>query len=258
VDVNGPPPFVKARPHPDPQSIPGLLDMFRREVRFYREVAPEVGVRVPTCSSAEETADGFRLELEDLSDWAPGGDPVAVAGVLAQLHGRWEGEAERRWPWLDRDVPAAAEAVGVIYDRTWPAVAERPDLTPAVRAGGAALVGQVAALERAEVALRPRTIVHGDARLANVRTSPTGDVALLDWEDVRLSSGAVDLAWLLVASVEPERWDDVLAAGHQMTAAVRPVMPTAAAQAILSLADVPVGAPEAAAWVRRIERALAP
>ena len=39
--------FIKERTRPAPRSIPALLGVFEREVRFYREVAPEVGVRVP-------------------------------------------------------------------------------------------------------------------------------------------------------------------------------------------------------------------
>jgi hypothetical protein len=37
--------FVKRRDVAAPGSIPDVLDMFRSEVRFYREVAPVIGVR---------------------------------------------------------------------------------------------------------------------------------------------------------------------------------------------------------------------
>jgi hypothetical protein len=36
---------VKRRGLPAPGSIPEALDMFRSEVRFYREIAPVIGVR---------------------------------------------------------------------------------------------------------------------------------------------------------------------------------------------------------------------
>lgn len=101
--------FTKLRAKPDPESIPTLLAMFERELRFYREVAPEVGVRVPVCYEAQETESGYRLVLEDLSAWAEGGDPVEVARALADLHRRWEGIAEARWPWLDRSGAAAGK-----------------------------------------------------------------------------------------------------------------------------------------------------
>src|SRR6202034_2105809 len=110
------PPFVKRRTPPAPGSIPDVLGMFHAEVRFYREIAPVVGVRMA----------------------APG-----------QVNG--------------------AEAC-------------------------------------------PLTLVHGDAQARNMRTSPDGEVALLDWEDVSAAPGIVDLAWLLTASVDPGQWDAAIAA----------------------------------------------
>jgi hypothetical protein len=82
---------VKRRSWPEPGSIPDVLDMFRCEVRFYREIAPVVGVRVPACYQAEETAEGTLLVLEDLSAWQPGADPAVAARVLYGLHRRLGG-----------------------------------------------------------------------------------------------------------------------------------------------------------------------
>ena len=41
--------FTKRREAARPGSIPDVLQMFSREVRFYRELASEVTVRVPAC-----------------------------------------------------------------------------------------------------------------------------------------------------------------------------------------------------------------
>jgi len=65
-------------------------------VRFYREIAPVIGVRVPACYQARETGQGTVLILEDLSAWRPGSDPAVAAGVLAGLHRRWEQQAVAR------------------------------------------------------------------------------------------------------------------------------------------------------------------
>ena len=248
--------FEKRRPHATPGTIPHALDMFRNEVRFYAEIAPVVGVRVPACSEAEETTAGFRLLLEDLGGWTPGGDPVAVARVLATLHERWAGTAATAWPWL-RPPGAAAALVGALYDRTWPELERRGDLTRRVRAAGAGFVGRVEELEELEGA-PPLTLIHGDVSARNVRTSPAGEVALLDWEDVRVASGAVDLAWWLLTSVPVERWDAVLEVTSPTDrAAVPTVMPTALTQALLSLSDHEDGSPEAAAAIARMDAALA-
>ncbi|MGY4767685.1 hypothetical protein ACXC9Q_12280 [Kribbella sp. CWNU-51] len=70
------PNHVKRREPAAAGSIPAVLKMFESEVRFYREIAPVVGVRVPACYQAEENADGTLLVLEDLSAWTPGAEPA--------------------------------------------------------------------------------------------------------------------------------------------------------------------------------------
>ena len=92
--------FTKSREPARPGSIPDRLQMFTREVRFYTEIAPAVGVRVPAVFRAEARDGATVLELEDLSSWREGADPVAAARALASLHGRWVDRAEDTWSWL--------------------------------------------------------------------------------------------------------------------------------------------------------------
>ena len=92
--------YVKRREPPAPGSIPEALDMFRAEVRFYREIAPVVGVRVPACYQAEATEAGTSLVLENLAGWQPGAEPLAAVCVLSGMHRRWVGRAHVCWPWL--------------------------------------------------------------------------------------------------------------------------------------------------------------
>lgn len=245
------PAFVKRRDPPQPGSIPAALDQFAAEVHFYRAIAPEVGVRVPACYRSESDDSGTLLELEDLSAWSIGADPEAAARLLSELHTRWEGEAPQRWPWL-RPVGAAVDLVEMLFDRTWPEIAVRADCTPAVRALGERLVGRVAEAEWATASAGPLTLTHGDASMPNMRTSPRGEIALLDWEDVSAAPGTCDLAWLLVSSVEPERWGDVVTA-YGASAGLSKALPAAAVQGLLSMADAPVGSADALAWVDRLE-----
>jgi len=244
---------VKRRDRPEPGSISAALDSFRSEVRFYREIAPVVGVRVPVCYRAEEADEGTVLVLEDLSGWRPGADPLAAARVLAEMHRQWAGAARVRWPWL-RPVGAAVDLVEQLYAQVWPELAARPDLTPSVRILGERLVGRVAESERMISAAGPLTLAHGDASLLNMRTGPEGQVALLDWEDVSAAPGVLDLAWLLVSSVEPARWDRTVAAYGPGTGMTQ-VLPAAAVQGLLSLSGTIAGSSDAAAWMRRLDAA---
>lgn len=245
--------YAKRRPRPVPGSIAAVLDIFGAEVRFYQQIAPAAGVRVPVCYQASQTSAGTVLVLEDLSDWRPGADPAAAAGVLAQMHRRWEGQADLRWPWLRRP-GAAADLVEDLFSQTWPTLAVRGDLTPAVVALGARLLGRVAEAERAAGRPGPMTLVHGDASLDNMRTGPGGEVALLDWEDVSAAPGVLDLAWLLVSSVDPARWREVITA-YGPPVGLAAVLPAVTVQGLLSLADAPAGSTRATAWIRRIEAA---
>jgi aminoglycoside phosphotransferase (APT) family kinase protein len=245
--------YVKRRTCPERGSIPDVLDMFRCELWFYQEVAPVVGIRVPACYQAEVTGEGTLLVLEDLSEWQPGADPAAAARILADLHRRWEGRAQRHWPWLRAD-GAAGDLVEKLFGRAWPQLAAHGDLTPPVRAFGERLVGHVADAEQAASHAAATTLVHGDASMPNMRTSPDGEIALLDWEDVSAGPGAGDLAWMLVSSVDPVRWDEAIDAYGQ-TDGLAQVLPAVMVQGFLSLADTPSRTPEAAAWVERLDAA---
>jgi hypothetical protein len=226
--------------------------MFHAEVRFYREIAPVVGVRVPACYRAEDDDSGTLLEIEDLSAWSPGADPAAAAALLGALHRRWLGEAPRRWPWL-RPLGAGVDLVEQLFRQTWPGLRGRVDLPSAVSSFGARMAepGRVTAAEAAIAAAGPLTLVHGDAQARNMQTSPDGEVALLDWEDVSAAPGVLDLAWLLTASVDPGRWDEAVAAYGPASGLDR-VLPAVMVQGLFMLAHTQVGSPEARAQAGRL------
>ena len=249
------PPFVKRRKPALPGSIPDVLGMFHAEVRFYREIAPVVGVRVPFCYRAGDDDSGTLLELEDLSAWSPGADPVAAARLLGGMHRRWAGEAPERWPWL-RPLGAGVDLVEQLFARTWPGLARRGGLPPQVASFGARMAepGQVTAAERAIAGAGPLTLIHGDAQACNMRTGPGGEIALLDWEDVSAAPGLLDLAWLLTASAAPGQWDETIAA-YGPSVHLDLVLPAVMVQGLFMLSDMPLGSPEAHAQSGRLGEA---
>jgi hypothetical protein len=229
--------------------------MFRCEVRFYQEIAPVISVRVPACYRAEATDDGTLLELEDLSSWQPGADPAPAARILAGLHESWPIQALSRWPWLRRP-GAAVGLVAALYDRTWPLIAGRAELGAKARDLGERLVGRVSAAETAAGTAGPLALTHGDASAQNMRTSPAAEIALLDWEDVGIAPGVTDLAWLLVSSVQPDRWDEVIAA-YGPAGRLADVLPAIAVQGLLSMSDTAAGSVDSQAWGTRLGAAAA-
>jgi hypothetical protein len=241
--------FTKRREPAAPGSIPDRLQMFRREVRFYRKIGPAVGVRVPACFLAEEDNGATHLELEDLSDWRPGADPADAARLLAGLHRRWEGKALTEWPWLVQ--ADASDLVDQLFTDNWATTRTRTDLTPQLRALGDSLVGQVPAVEQRAATAGPATLLHGDASARNMRTSPTGEIALLDWEDLRTGPGLEDLAWFLVSSVDPARWDETITAYGDATH-LPDVLPALAVQGLFSWSDEEESSPAAREWIARL------
>ncbi|MET7278433.1 phosphotransferase [Kribbella sp. NPDC005582] len=241
--------YIKRRSPAVPGSIAAALGMAEAEVRFYREIAPEIGVRVPACYRAELNDEGSLLELEDLSSWQQGADPVAAATLLRAMHDRWTDRAHVRWPWL-RPVGAGDDLVARLYDDTWPKLAART-LSAPVREFGERLVGNV---KQAEAQVRdagPQTLIHGDASALNLRTAPDGEIALLDWEDVSAAPGVVDLTWHLISSVPPEHWPDALAA-YGPTDGLLAVLPSTMVQGYLSMSDWPEDSEQAAGFEARL------
>jgi len=244
---------IKRRDPAAPGTIPDRLQMFAREVRFYREVAPTIGIRVPGCLRAEVDSDGFTLlELEDLSTWRPGADPVTAAKVLREMHSRWESTAVQTWPWLPRhDV---SDLVEDLFAVRWPTIRARADVTPQTRQQGDSLVGGVRQAERESESAGSPTLIHGDASRNNMRTSPSGEVALLDWEDFGVGPGVCDLAWFLVSSVHPREWDAAIGSYGSSDGLDR-ALPAAIVQALLSLDAEEEGSPDATARMTSLAEA---
>ena len=157
---------------------------------------------------AEEQDGATHLELEDLSSWRLGRDPdVAPRHPSRPAHP--VGRIGRRTRGPGCPVPTCPTSSVPCTTRPG-RPPDRPELTDAVRDLGDSLVGRVAEVERQAEASGPTTFTHGDASALNMRTSPDGEVALLDWEDYGAGPGIVDLAWHLVSSVAPRtgtvRW----------------------------------------------------
>jgi aminoglycoside phosphotransferase (APT) family kinase protein len=245
--------FVKRREPARPGSIAEALDIFRSELRFYREIAPVIGIRVPACYRAEESDAGTVLELENLSTWKEGADPTAAAKLLRELHDRWTDDAVLRWPWL-RPIGAAADLVERLYDETWPKLAARESFPPVLRDLGDSLVGNVRAAEQLIRDAGPLTLVHGDASARNLRTSPEGEIALLDWEDVSAAPGILDLGWFLLSSADPADWPATIDA-YGNDEGLSKVMPSLVVQGFLSLADYDADTVVAEGWRQRLRAA---
>ncbi len=179
---------------------------YRREVGFYRDIAPTLAGTVPACHHADVSTTGeeFVLVLEDIRPALPG-DQVAgctaseaarALASLARIHAAtWLDEGIAGLSWIGHDSMVSLDdlmalALAAFEERfcdaldpaTWPvlqAFARRADAwrgAPGPR----------------------RAAVHGDFRLDNL-LFPTGDraVVAVDWQTVNYVCPGRDLAYFL-------------------------------------------------------------
>lgn len=220
-DPNGAPAtlFAKLAPSPLAQRVFGMVvGLGATEVRFYREIAAQVPVRVPRVHAACATPDGrrFALLLEDLSgarfvtvgERATLADARAVVRELARLHASfWESprfagdlawvrclENRRRELRVERFLTAQ------MLRRAERRFAD--ELPADFRAAVRLVCRERDALERIW-AEGPRTLVHGDCHVGNLFFGSEG-VGFLDWQVLARAPGLRDVSYFLCNSLPGE------------------------------------------------------
>lgn len=203
------------------RSLGDQLHAFEREIRFYHEVAAQAPVRLPHLYYADSRPPDYAMVMEDLGFATPGdqvagmhaNQVLATARLIGRLQARfWNNDALAALDWM----PASNE-IDFDYDTKWPSlVAHFGDL---ISEDGLALgqrLGAAHAWVAAEIARRPRTVVHSDLRADNLLFGPPGtddEILIVDWQLAIRSMGAFDVARLMGGSELPDE-----RRGHQLDA----------------------------------------
>lgn len=197
-----------------------LFRFYEREVRFYRELAPRIGIRVPKLLHGEfdpESGD-FVLLLEDLAparvgdqleSCTPEQARVAVREA-AVMHATWWRKPELDgldWiPFANDPVHLSAEPT---YQACWQGFLEFSGarLSDPVKRIGEQLATRINRIQHGFME-RPMTIVHGDYRLDNLffaapAQSGGGGVlfAAVDWQIAFRANGTFDIGYLLASNL---------------------------------------------------------
>ncbi|HKP63043.1 MAG TPA: oxidoreductase family protein [Polyangiales bacterium] len=207
-----------AADHAGTREMLRLVDGYAREVRFYRELAPELGMGTPRCYFAhhDPATQDCCLLLEDLAP-AESVDPdqgfsleqaQQVLEQLAAMHARHWNRVEHL-EWLQADA-ALMDNVCAGFVKGLPTLLERygtqyPTLARAAQQVVPLLSGDEAF---AQARRPPLTLAHGDIHIDNVFFPSTrgGRFAIIDWQSVQVSHlGANDVARLLVMGLRPEQ-----------------------------------------------------
>lgn len=182
---------------------------FDREIRFYREVAGRVPLRLPRIYYADTSDDGKVLLMEDLCayralDQVHGmrhEQVVATAREAAKLHAAFASpSALDGLEWL----PLHDHFFDEGFAEHWPAFAQSYELRigrDAVRLGERVARNMRWLEDR--IAARPVTLIHGDLRADNLLVGdgePCSEILILDWQLANRSLAAIDIARLLGGS----------------------------------------------------------
>ncbi|GAA4552105.1 phosphotransferase [Amycolatopsis samaneae] len=196
-----------------PRMLAKGAGLYTREVLFYRELAPRVGMRVPRChfGRVDEAGERFALLLEDVTDatmhdqdeaWARE-DVLLALGQLALLHGaHWDDSRLASLGWLNSLSGERLEAWEQLFRVAWQDFTARAEveLDPGLFALGERFCA--AGFDSwTEGFQGPRSLVHADFHTGNLlfRTREDGarEVVTVDWQLVTYASPLIDVAYLL-------------------------------------------------------------
>lgn len=199
-----------------------MLGLYAKEVRFYREIAPQLDVRVPATYAAEVSEDGssFILLFEDLAPQR-GGNQLESCSIedarhaivqAAAIHApSWRNPAILGLDWLQPDESASAQ-VRALYPQAHALFAQRyaDVLEPEFMELCAQLAASDAWLARAH---EPLGLVHGDFRLDNMLFgigNGAEPIAVLDWQTLTIGNPLTDIGYFLGCGI-----GDVLRLKHE-------------------------------------------
>ncbi len=210
---------------PDAVCLKGIFDPSLRqwldsgaqqtEALFYRDVAPGLNVRVPSCFYAGIDADTKNVVII-MEDLVPQGvtfmsamSPYTPEQVrssldqLAALHGGTWDLPHEKWPWVTSKM-AGFTSGAVSAERITELMAgERGNsLTSEIRSGAKIFSG-IAALAEREKTL-PKVFVHGDSHGGNVYQTAAGEIGLIDWQVLTRGHWSIDVAYHMAAALDIE------------------------------------------------------
>lgn len=227
LDYEGSPPagapdalFAKlASQAPGIRVFGNVMGLGRREVAFYRSLAPELTVRLPpTFHARHDDRDGTFVILQTdlqgpglrfatMDDDCTLDDARAVMAGLAELHAAfWDSpRLQGDLAWLPAPETDPEGDLGRLVTRlsTRRYLERYAELIPASIRDEAPIIDEHR--ERLDTIMGegPRTVLHGDCHIGNLYFTDEG-VGFLDWQVVRQGPGMRDVTYFMVSSLPVE------------------------------------------------------
>lgn len=202
----------------------GLANMFHfyeREGRFYEDVAPHVGMRLPKCygNIVDVSGDRYLLLLEDIRAAVPGdqltGCQVAAAETvishIAGFHAHWwrNPALEAFAAWMPTMSDPMYDYLQPLWQASWQPFLEfqTEDFPRDEMQKFADQAIAVMPASRARLDAMPQSIAHTDFRLDNMFFGePGGEIpfALIDWQLTLRGPAMLDIGYFLSQSLDVE------------------------------------------------------
>lgn len=215
ADGHEPTSFVLKLPASNPQGrrVGEMLGAYRREIAFYRHVAPLAGdTGLPACFYAGEdmSAGRWALVLEaieadrvDFHQGASSGQAGAAVDALADLHARWW-SSTTTFDWMPGFDVTGVGGLQPLWIQNLPVFVERyGDALPGDTADWVLRFAPMLGDWSAGAAAEPLTMVHSDCRIDNLLFRGD-DVTIIDWQTAMRAPAAMDLTCFIATSLDVE------------------------------------------------------
>ncbi|MEM9226870.1 MAG: oxidoreductase family protein [Verrucomicrobiota bacterium] len=212
---------VKIEPETEQQmEVLEEYNTFEREIRFYREIAPKINLRVPKMYFAYAEHPCYAIGLEDLSHCTPGDQLIGmpydqverVVRSLAKFQAMyWQNERLAALDWM----PTENNLERAFEESHWQGFLRvlGKTVSPEGIAAGERFRHHIHWIET-QINAAPKTLVHYDLREDNMLFGQPGtpdEFIIVDWQVTVRGCGAYDVARLMAGSETPQQRQ-----GHQL------------------------------------------
>ena len=208
-------------PVDDPDTLQSMVvqDMLLREIRFYRNLASDIDLDIPTIYYTELNGNDFAIVMEDLGDVTHRMlKPLAMEELevalrsAAKLHAAFWNSPILNEAWL-RPVVDGNDASRNNNEQSLRHAIElleqSPDDTAYTEACAHRLLALLPKAPRVTPLPKPVTLAHGDFHGNNLHIRGD-DITIFDWQLVAKGTPAMDVANLIASSSEPGDYHQIL------------------------------------------------
>ena len=190
------------------------LDMYQKEVKFYRDISRGLNVNVPKCFYIINTKENQGVLLENLLDYKGEFDCnlnnntknlFIVIKELCNMHLRFKFETSNHVIESMKGLSTVKEITHYFELVEFRYLKFRENVKYILTNDSLAIFDKIKSnfeLIGNELSLYPLNFCHGDYKSPNIFYKENNEIVILDWQYIHLGKGVSDLVFLLVESID--------------------------------------------------------